>query len=66
MAEVVLNCARAIVCELLTAAMAQHVRVDREREASSLAGPRHHALITGHAQRCQKCNSLSKARATKP
>jgi hypothetical protein len=48
-AEMVLDRARvAVVCQLMTAAMPQHLTVDEERKAWSLASTSHHALITGH------------------
>jgi hypothetical protein len=54
-AEIVLNGAGvlAVVGELVAARMAEHVRVDQEREARGLASPRNHALIASHAQGCQ-------------
>src|SRR5262249_58802653 len=54
MAQIVLDgpSVLAVIGELVTAGMAQHVAVDQEREASSLPSPRHHALTTSNAQWC--------------
>ena len=55
MAEIVLDRSRvlAIVGELVAARMAQHMAVNEERKACSLASASNHALIAGHAKRCQ-------------
>jgi hypothetical protein len=36
-----------VVCQLMTAALPQHLTVDEERKAWSLASTSHDALITG-------------------
>ena len=53
--KVVLDCpgVLAVVCELVAAAMPQHVTVNEEGEARGLASPRDHALIAGNAERSQ-------------
>src|SRR5262245_53228008 len=55
MAEIVLDGTGvlAIVREFVAAGMAQHVAVNQERETSSFAGPRDHALIASHRKRCE-------------
>jgi hypothetical protein len=52
MTEIVLNCPRVvpIIGELVAAGMPEHVAVDQEREARSLAGTGNHPLIARHAQ----------------
>jgi hypothetical protein len=53
MPKIVLDRSRilTIVGQLVSAAMAQNVAGDQEREFRRLPGARHHALIAGHAQR---------------
>ena len=49
--KVVLDCpgVLAVICQLVTARMPQHVTVNEEGEARGLASPRDHALIAGNA-----------------
>ena len=53
--KVVLDCpgVLAIVCELVTAGMPQHVAVNEKGKARGFASPRDHALIAGNAEGCQ-------------
>jgi hypothetical protein len=46
-AEMVLDRARVLASQLMTAALPQHLTLDEERKAWSLASTSHHALITG-------------------
>ena len=51
MAEIVLDRSRilAVIGEFVAAGMAQHVAVNEEAEACTLASSGHHALITSNA-----------------
>src|SRR5215475_3690085 len=46
-------CVLAIVCELVSTGMPQHVAVNEEGEARGFASPRDHALIPGNADGCE-------------
>jgi hypothetical protein len=52
MAKIMLDRARvvAIVGQLIAGRMAEHMTVDKKREASRLASPRYHALIASDAE----------------